>query len=136
MFNKSVIDNKNVYVVYAKKTPFDKTKMPDEETELLNISNNDTENSHAKFKNYLIVRDGKLNIELNNTSTSDAILFLKWEKLSNWNEGRTARKTADATNYDVHVEGSNTNTIALPKWTYFGGGYLELANEFVYASNY
>lgn len=136
VFNKSVIDNKNVYVVYAKKTPFDKTKMPDEETELLNISNNDTENSHAKFKNCLIVRDGKLNIELNNTSTGDAILFLKWEKLSNWNEGRTARKTADATNYDVHVEGSNTNTIALPKWTYFGGGYLELPKEFMYATNY
>ena len=136
VFDKSTIDDENVYVVYAKKTPFDKTKMPDEETDLINISNNDTENSKAKFKNCLIVRDGNPNIELNNTSTSDSVLFLKWEKLSNWNDARTARKEANATNYDVHVEGSNTNTIALPKWTYFGGGYLELPKEFTYATNY
>ena len=139
--DKSTIDSKNAYVVYAKTTPFSKDLMPEDENNLLDISNGDEANK-GKLKKCLIVRDGKLNFEVNNTSTFDTYLFLKWEKLSNWmeknssNQEYVTRKEDYATNYDVHKEGSNTEVITTPKWTYFGGGFLMFPDEFVYSSNY
>ena len=134
--NKNVLDEgtkdtTDVYVVYAKLTPFDITKMPEDESDLIDISpeTKDTENV-GKLAKCRIVRDGELNIEISNETNIDKVVFLKWEKLSNWSTIGTTRRTADGTNTDVRVRGSNTNTLSPPTWTYFGGGYLKLNDEF------
>ena len=128
---EGVVDTTNAYIVYAKLTPFDKTVMPEDETDLVDISpeTKDTANV-GKLTKCLIVRDGKVNFDITNDSSNDKVIFLKWEKLSNWTTAGTTRKTGAATNYDVRVIGSNTDEITPPTWTYFGGGFLKLDSEF------
>ena len=126
------LDDTDAYVVYAKYKPFDITGMPEDDSELIDISptTKDTDNK-GKLTKCRIVRNGKINIEFENYDNKDKIIFLKWEKLSNWNAARTARRTGAATNTDVHKMGTTTGeTIAPPTWTYFGGGYAKFDDTF------
>ena len=128
--NEGTLDNSNAYVIYAKYTPFNINGMPEDESDLIDISTADTDNK-GKLTKCRIVRNGKINIEFENDDNKDKVIFLKWEKLSNWNSARTTRRTGTATNTDVHKLGTLTGeTITAPTWTYFGGGYIKFDDKF------
>ena len=139
VLNEGTIDNTEPYVVYAKLTPFDITKLPENETDLIDISKLSSEttkdsDSKGKLAKCRIVRDGKLKFEIPNNDAKDKVVFIKWEKLSNWNSTRTTRNTAGATNVNNRTDGSNTATRTNPTWTYFGGGYLKLDSKLSWES--
>ena len=136
--NEGIIDTTNAYVIYAKYVPFDTNSLPENESDLIDISTDkahptkDTANT-GKLAKCRIVRNGKIDIEIENEESKDKIIFLKWEKLSNWATIGTTRKTGAATNTDVHKLGTRTGeTIAAPTWTYSGGGYAKFDDSFVY----
>ena len=130
--NEGTVDNTNAYVIYAKYSPFDIDGMPEDDSDLIDISTSDTDNI-GRLTKCRIVRDGEINIEFENYDSKDKVIFLKWEKLSNWNAARTARRTGAATNTDVHRLGTLTGeTITPPTWTYFGGGYAKFDNKFIW----
>ena len=128
------LDKTNYYVVYAKDSPFDKDKFPEDESGLIDISAGSVEGENkGKLKKCKIVQGGTFSFDVYNSSQrTDKILFLKWERLDNWNSARTERLEANATNYDVHVENNNTSTITTPKWKKFGGGYLKFPDVYTY----
>ena len=133
--NPTKLEKDKYYVIWAKDTPFDKTKLPENETGLIDISQGSSAAHRiGKIAKCLVVKGGTFSFKVENRDKSDKILFLKWEELNNWNTARTARNTADATKYDVHVVGSNTGTITTPKWTKFGGGYLKFPKKYKYKS--
>ena len=137
VLNEGTIDNTTPYVVYAKLTPFDITKLPEDESDLIDISLLDGEtvkdtDCKGKLTKCRIIRDGKLKFDIINEAADEKVVFIKWEKLSNWNAARTSRRTGDAVNVNNRIDGSNTNTRTNPTWTYFGGGYLKLNKEFLW----
>ena len=110
--------------------------MPENETNLIDISpsTKDVANT-GKLAKCRIVRDGKINIEFTNNDIEDKIIFLKWEKLSNWSTAGTTRKTGSGTNTDVHKVNTLTGeTIAAPTWTYFGGGFAKFDDKFSWSN--
>ena len=130
--NEGSKDTTDVYVVYAKYSPFNINSMPEDESDLIDISPEvkDTDNK-GKLTKCRIVRDGNINIAFKNDTETEKVVFLKWEKLSNWNAARTARRTGSATNTDTHVINTRTGeTIAAPTWTYFGGGFVKFDKSF------
>ena len=132
------IDETTEYVIYAKSQPFDVTKLPEEEyDDLIDISgeSNDVANV-GLLQKCKIVRDGKIKFTFKNESTKSCIVYLKWEKLSNWQTIGQVRKTGTATNTDINHYGSATGTMTPPTWTYFGGGYLKLDDSFQWVDDY
>ena len=131
ILDEGTTDDSEAYVVFAKLTPFDITSYPEEESDLIDISPETKDVANVgKLEKCRIVRDGKLKIEIENESNVDKVVFLKWEKLSNWQDIGNTRKTGDGTNTDVRVRDANTGTISPPTWTYFGGGYLKFDDRF------
>ena len=138
--NEGSLDNTTAYVVYAQYVPFDISKMPENESNLIDISTDinhpikDSANT-GKLSKCRIVRNGKIDIQFTNNDTKDKVIFLKWEKLSNWSTIGTTRATGSGTNTDVHKTNTTTGeTVAAPTWTYFGGGYAKFDNSFRWES--
>ena len=131
--HEGTVDDNDVYIVYAKLTPFDITKYPENETDLIDISSiiKDTANVD-KLAKCRIVRDGNLKLEIENDSFDDKVLFLKWEKLSNWSAIGSTRRTGAGTNTDIRVRNTDSDTETPPTWTYFGGGYLKIDNRYTW----
>ena len=130
--NEGTKDTTDAYVVYAKYSPFNINAMPEDESDLIDISPTVKDSANiGKLTKCRIVRDGDINITFENRTGNEKVVFLKWEKLSNWNNARTTRRTGDATNTDVHVVNTRTDeTIAPPTWIYFGGGFAKFDKEF------
>ena len=141
--NEGTLDTTDAYVVYAKYEPFDTDIYPEDESNLIDISTDENHTSKdtanvGKLAKCRIVRNGKIDIEIDNESngteaSKDKVIFLKWEKLSNWSTIGSTRKTGAGTNTDVHRLGTKTGeTITPPTWTYFGGGYARFDDDFIY----
>ena len=132
VLNEGSLDDTDAYIIYAKYTPFNINTMPENETDLIDISPSTKDAANiGKLAKCRIVRDGKINITFTNDEEKDKLIFFKWEKLSNWTTPGTTRKTGAGTNTDVHKTNTLTGeTVAPPTWTYFGGGFAKFEDKF------
>lgn len=130
--NEGSLDDTDVYIVYAKYSPFDINTMPENETDLIDISRSPKDAANVgSLSKCRIIRDGKIDLTFTNVEEKDKVVFLKWEKLSNWTTVGSTRKTGTGTNTDVHKTNTTTGeTVAAPTWTYFGGGFVKFEDKF------
>ena len=131
VLNEGTTDNTDVYIIYAKLSPFDVTGFPEDDPDLLDISPETKDAANVgKLSKCLIVRDGNINFRAENLSNKEKILYIKWERLSNWYTIGETRATGFGTLTDNRGGTDNPNHLDPPTWTYFGGGYLKLDDTF------